>query len=434
MNLQPSDSIPEEFDAHGESLDTTRTGLSVPNQRANRTCQKGGTTSAEVAVRIIRDVKEIEDIRGAWKSWHHHPNSDIDFYLKIVHSLPEVLSPYVLVLYRHGEPESILVGRLERGRIGYTLGYGTVYSAPLRKLTFIYGGGLGTSRVENCGTLIDQIVKSLRKGEADLAELRYVRTDSPIYFSAKQTPGGLSRDYFPATQMHRSTQLQDNIEDFYGRLSSKARKNLKWQAKKLLQDFAGNVRVDCLRQPSDLDRLFQDVEGVAKKTYQRGLGVGFVDDANMRERFKFVADRGWLRTYVLYIADKPCAFWAGSLYGHTFHSDFMGYDPAFAKYSPGMYLVTRAIENLISGNEVDRPAQIDWGLGDAQYKEVLSDSAWEEASLYIFAPTLRGLRLNAFHTPVALMDRALKKMLERTKLLQRVKKTWRNRARQKQEP
>jgi hypothetical protein len=433
VNLGSTGFSPERFGAERQPRDLSSSGLSVSVKGADQTNQDGGTASEGVEVRVIRDAKEIEDIRGAWKLWHHHPNSDIDFYLNILRSLPEIRSPYILVLSRDGKPESILVGRSEHGRIGFKWGYRNVYSPTLRKLTFIYGGGLGTLRVENCKALIDHLVKSLHDGEGDLAEVRYVRTDSPIYSSAKQASGIFSRDHFPAIQMHRGTQLPDNMENFYRQLSSKARKNLKWQSKKMLQDFGGNVRVECFNRPSELDRLFQDVEEIAKKTYQRGLGVGFVDDAEMRDRFQFEAEKGWLRAYVLYIADKPCAFWVGSLYGFTFHSNFMGYDAAFAKYSPGMYLVIKTIENFIGRKDADRPTQIDWGLGDAQYKEVLGDSAWEEASLYIFAPTFRGFGLNVLHTLAALTDEVLKRMLERTKLLQRVKKIWRNRIRQKQQ-
>jgi hypothetical protein len=94
-----------------------------------------------------------------------------------------------------------------------------------------------------------------------------------------------------------------------------------------------------------------------------------------------------------------------------------------------MYLVVKTVEAFIAGQDGCNPAQIDWGLGDAQYKQVLGDCEWQEACLNLFAPTFTGLRLNAVRTPLAFTDQLLKRMLQRTKVLQKVKKLWRDYAR-----
>jgi CelD/BcsL family acetyltransferase involved in cellulose biosynthesis len=92
-----------------------------------------------------------------------------------------------------------------------------------------------------------------------------------------------------------------------------------------------------------LDHLFHDVEEIARKTYQRGLGVGFADTTRMRQRLELAARKGWLRAYLLYLGERPCAFWIGMLYGDTFVSDYTGYDPDLRQFSPGIGLVMRMI-------------------------------------------------------------------------------------------
>ena len=39
--------------------------------------------------------------------------------------------------------------------------------------------------------------------------------------------------------------------------------------------------------------------------------------------------------------------------------------------------------------------KIDFGFGDAKYKEVICNENWQEASVYIFSPTFKAMRINA---------------------------------------
>jgi hypothetical protein len=92
-----------------------------------------------------------------------------------------------------------------------------------------------------------------------------------------------------------------------------------------------------------------------------------------------------------------------------------------------MYLLMRTIEGLYANQQDCRVTDIDWGHGDAEYKEMLGNQSWEEATISIFAPTVRGVSLNALRSPVILFDRYARRVLERTRLLPRIKKAWRNR-------
>ena len=173
---------------------------------------------------------------------------------------------------------------------------------------------------------------------------------------------------------------------------------------------------------------------ISKKTYQRSLGVGFIDGPMMRQRLHFEALKGWLRVYVLYVADQPCAFWLGVLYQKTFYGGCTGYDPSYAKYSPGMFLFTRVIKAFCSPNGNDNVREVDWGFGDAQYKSFLSNREWQESSIYLFSSTLRGMRLRFLKASVTLPDRLARRVLIQTGLLTKAKKGWRDRLRKKEAP
>ncbi|MBZ5539503.1 MAG: GNAT family N-acetyltransferase [Acidobacteriia bacterium] len=382
-----------------------------------------------VHVRILRTLAEVEDIRQTWESWPGNRDSDIDFYLTVLRSCPETVRPHIVMIGRGGQPDAMLVGRIDDRQIDFRVGYLHLKSKA-RILYFVYGALRGNPTAENSELLVREVCKSLSQGEADVAYLNFLRTDSHVYGFGRKIPGILTRDYVPATQLHFSRTIPKSADEFYQSLSSNARWQAKSKQKKLVKAFSGAVNVRCFREVGELDNLIQDVERVAKSSYQRGLGVGFVDSPEMRERLRLKAHKGWLRAYVLYVAQRPCAFWIGDLNGETFGSDYLAYDADLAKYSPGMYLILKVIESFCSGNE-DRVTEVDFATGHAQYKEVLGNRRWTESAVYIFAPSLRGFKLNAFKCFTGGIEQVLRRTLDETGLLQMIKKRWRDRLRQK---
>src|SRR3981081_1066543 len=155
-----------------------------------------------VRILVARTVEEVEAIRDIWIKWRWNPNADIDFYLQILRLRPEILRPNVLVLYRDSWPVAVLVGRVELGHVEARLGYARLFRTRARKLAFIHGGQGGDLSVENAGILISEIMSSLRKGEADLAEFHFVKTDSHFYRLVIQSPGFFMRDRLPKIQTH----------------------------------------------------------------------------------------------------------------------------------------------------------------------------------------------------------------------------------------
>ncbi len=412
--------------AHDASLAPTVTSSRTQNLPMGG---PGGVAIAgEIGVTILRSVAQVEEHRAAWSQLLHHPNADIDLFLSEIQSRPQILRPHVILLQRDGEPDSILVGRLEIGKMGARFGYASLLTYHARTLTFIYGGLQNSKPAEYSATVLArEVMNSLRNREAEVAFFNHVRSDAPLCAALSRAAGRFGRDYFPITQVHRGMQVPATAEAFLGGLSPKVRRNQRW--KKLLHDYPDAVRIECFSENSQLDLMCKDMESIAKKTYQRALGVGFADDQDSRRRMRLRAEKSWVRGYILYIEGIPAAFWLGTVCRGTFHSDSMGYDPAFSKYSPGMYLIVRVIEKLCDLKHEQRVSFIDFGLGDAEYKQILCDTEWQDTTTYVFAPTVRGVALNLIRTPVLLVDWAARIILERTHLAARVKKLWRDRRR-----
>ena len=127
---------------------------------------------------------------------------------------------------------------------------------------------------------------------------------------------------------------------------------------------------------------------------------------------------------MLYLDGAPAAFWPGWIYNRTFFVGTPGYEPALADHRPGQYVLMRVIADLCADPAID---VCDFGFGDSEYKRRFSNEEWDEADVLVFAPTLKGLRLNAGRTMVGHTDRGLRTIARRTGLAERVKRAWRRR-------
>lgn len=381
----------------------------------------------QIEIRVARSIPEIEALRDPWVGWPGHRDSDIDFYLMIVQSYPEVVRPHVIALYRNGKPDAILVGRLERKQLTFGLGYISVFRPWCRCLTFVYAPIRGNASPANVNLLTQEILGCLKQDEADIAKLELVPVDSPLYHLALTVPGMLSRDNLTVPQGHDIMIIPDTIAEVYRRMSHGRRHETRRLVRKLQGHPAGTPRIACYRDTSDLDRLFRDAEEIARKTYQRGLGAGFADTPKARVRLGLAAQKGWLRGYVLYLGDRPCAFWIGMLYGEAFVGEYTGYDPEFRQASPGLVLLMHVIERLCTRADGHIVKEFEFGPGHAEYKAVLSSKYWLEAVVYIFSPTAKGLLLKVMHTITEVVNASARRILISTRLFLRLKRAWRDR-------
>lgn len=379
------------------------------------------TGRAAATVRVIDTLDALEEIRPAWTSWHGHRDADFDVYRTLLGCRSDAAEPHILVVERDRRPDAILVGTTHSATVSERIGYWTIPMGQVRVLSFQYGGFLGNQSEENSKLIISAVEQSLRAGVADAAILSYVREDTPLRQSATHCSSLLMRDHFPTKHSHSLMVLPSRVEALYEGLSSEHRWKLRRDAKRFRAAFA-DLKITRFASPDHLEELFRDVEEVAASTYQRGLSVGFSSSQTIRKLLSLQAKQGWLRGYVLYAGNRPCAFWIGCIYDGTFLSDYLGHDASYAKYSPGSYLLMHAMEELCR----EGVTAIDFNIGEALYKQRFGNRQWNENTIYLYAPTWMGMRVKTLRTVAVFIDSTAKSLLG-TKLSGRVKRMWRNR-------
>jgi CelD/BcsL family acetyltransferase involved in cellulose biosynthesis len=331
-----------------------------------------------------------------------------------------------MVVYRSGRPDCILVGWLHQGVVAFKVGSFTLFQSDARILRFVTGGFLGNQSIGNSRFLVREIIRSLRKHEAQAVEFSQLAVNSPLYDLAKREPNVFCREHFTPVQTHRCLTLPASFDEFVRGLSGKRRQEFRRLTRVLERDFPGRVRFQDIRSEHDVEDFACKADEISQKTYQRALGVGFVNNLETRELLRAAAQKAMLRACLLYIGERPVAFASGILSNKTLYGTFMGYDPEFKKYSPGMQTLMRLIEEMFEPS--GSPVRIDAGCGDPPYKRVFFDLSWEEGPVWIFAPSGRGLRLHALKLSSTLLHTFVMRLLAKSEYLRKVKRMWRRQA------
>jgi hypothetical protein len=373
-------------------------------------------------VRILRTLVELEELRGFWSTLACDPESDLDFINFIINSRPEIMYPYVLVVSQDSQPVALVAGRIERAHFEVKAGYKVLWRIPIRRLTIFYGGFMGQTSPEITEVVVRQLLQSLREEKADLLLWSGVQTGTDLHRLLTRIPSRLCRDHLaqpvPRWRMTLPSSLDELLEQ---RMNKKHRYWAKRLFRQLEKDFPDPVRLACFSKAGETDRFFNDVIQVARKTYQWGLGVGFLDDVEHKERLRLEAANGWHRGYVLYLNGQPAAFWICIVHQGTVYSAFTGYDPQYRKYELGTVLFLRMIGELTR----EHLKLLDFGPGTALYKERFGDSQFAEATFRTFAGTGRGICFNALRMATELPVQTVRELLRRFGIEQKVKKAWR---------
>ena len=376
---------------------------------------------------VARTLQEAEKLRAAWSAvpWRR-VDADLDFYGCVISSRAHIDRPHAILVKRDGRATAALAGWIENVPLPSRFGYATVFAPTVRSLTATLGGVVSPMDEATAMRLIDAALEEFATRDVDLIRLPGIPTESTVVRALEERVTQFRRELLVKPRTHHQLTLPKTFDEFLASRSKGTRKNINLYRNRFERTFGADASLKVLSGPDQLTRLREDLEVVAEKTYQRGLGVGFADSREERSLLELSLRRGWFRAYVLYIADAPIAFWTGWAYGDTFYTGATGYDPAFASHRVGTYVLCRLIEDLCAESSIQ---VVDFGSGDAAYKHQFGSETWTEKDVLVFAPTFRAVGINAVRTALQAADLGAKRVLQSAGWGDRVKTLWRSRLR-----
>lgn len=172
---------------------------------------------------------------------------------------------------------------------------------------------------------------------------------------------------FRPVRPHYRLVLPATWEGFRALRSAESLKKIDRRERALARETGTAVTLVELRTLADLQPHLPAIERMMDRTWQaRHLGHR-LDSAGMRE----VAERGWMRSFVLLAGGQPVAFALGYQGLGTYVYEQIGYDARYGRHSPGTVLLYQLVRRLY---EADTPVCVDFGEGEAEYKKLLANN------------------------------------------------------------
>lgn len=312
--------------------------------------------------------------------------------------------------------------------IPFHVGEFVVYRKPLARYEFLAGPTIIGDNLseEACKGSIREFLmflgKILQPGEA--LSFEGLPTASALYNLMMRDP--IVRQDFVVILLgkpfaHQFIQLPESFDDYVRQLSRRSRKSVQYSRRKLFREFDGDVQVECYEAVEQIDEFLDNAIDVSKKSYQwRLLKRGLRDRESLSRRFAFAAERGWLRSYLLFCKSQPVAFMVGyQCRGCYFYVD-VGYDPDWAGWSVGSILQYLMLEDLYRRD--DTPRMFDFSTGYGEHKARFANYSQEEVNVLLLPKTIGNrLLFGTYHiteafsnaTTVGLEKIGIKKRLKR---------------------
>jgi len=133
---------------------------------------------------------------------------------------------------------------------------------------------------------------------------------------------------------------------YYESISGHLRRNLRRRRRQLEEQ--GRVEVVCVTGEesgigsADLSDHLREGFRIEAMAWKGSAGTAIRENESWVDFYQAwaqtAAERGWLRLYFLKLNGQPIAFYYALVYGRKLYYLKLGYDPAYARYSPGILL------------------------------------------------------------------------------------------------
>jgi hypothetical protein len=334
-------------------------------------------------IREVRFDAELNRVVKSWTECHRR------FPDRTLHGDPEWMEQR----FKH-EKEKVRIFLLEKGdqivgavpfvlnreQLACELGEFALAKFPMRVLR-LQGY---TPDMPDEGAAYDKLIGQILQTDFDAMYMESVKTGSLLWNYLKSSALIRRRFRFYTTRgplPHSLIRLDGTFESYMKKFSAKTRKNRLREIRTLQR--RGPVKLLRVSHVSEIDAFLEAAYEVSRRAWQFkhfGGGLAVRDREAVSREMRFLAERGWLRSYVLTCNGVPCSFIFGHQYGRSFYPESASVDDAWRSYNVGTVTLLLALEDLFEENP---PEFYDFG-SPLKFQEYFATESYPEAKVWLF--------------------------------------------------
>lgn len=183
----------------------------------------------------------------------------------------------------------------------------------------------------------------------------------------------------------RFADISGSFDTYLATFSGKSRSTLRRKVRKFSEISGGELDIRVYRNSDEIAEFQTLARRVSAKTYQEKLlDAGLPDDPEYKAEMERAAARGEARAWLLFVENEPVSYLYAPADGDTLIYAYLGYDPEWARHSPGTVLQVEVMKQII---EEGRFRRFDFTEGDGQHKRQFATNGVECVDLLLLSKT-----------------------------------------------
>lgn len=242
-----------------------------------------------------------------------------------------------------------------------------------------------------------------------------LEASDPLCDTAREVVRERGRLFFPSGwQDRRKIEFPSPPDEYWKKFSSKTRNTFRRKQKKI-----GASRLVRVSEAEQVSEFLSAAHQISQHTWQsQKLGLRIQNNETELRLFTFLATQRALRSYLLFVDEKPAAFLMGTQFNGHFAYEEVGYHRDYADRSPGQVLLLHVLDDLLKDNP---PRVFDFGGGDADYKRLFATVTTQGGSVWLMPNGVRPTLWWSFLRGCRWLDRTARATVETLGLTTRLR-------------
>ena len=407
--------------------DTTTGNLKLYKHESNYANCSYKKMSDDLEIIKAESFDAIESLRADWElllNKYHLSNVYVtpDFFIRLFHSRAQNAKPNIVLFKKENQPKAMLVGWKTETKIKCKIGYLKSETPKLKTLEIEIGGLITNDTLDSEKILEDYLCNLLEKKEVELISIDHLSATNPCWKTLKEKIAPEKKVVYRDSVKWKAKIKDNQTGEVLGLFSKKTEQKFRRKDKKFRKFFNDKIELKEISTIEKIDYFIENASIIDNNSYHKGMGISVEKDEHYSTMFRSMAEGNYFRGYLLLADEKPVAYFYGALYNGMFYAFNTSYDSNYSKLSPGIFLLRRMIELFIEKDiEI-----IHFGYGDSPYKRMFGNDVVEEATFRIYGSGIKARFAQLLDKTTLTTTDKLSEFLDKVHLLNKVKKTWRN--------